>query len=217
MELVGIDVSRIVYLTQVVRPAGQFYIPEAVAKLVQRYSFAKYPAIGELSKNTFSFGMGKFVDIQIDELGIYGDGLVASARVPSEKLDAFVSDLLSWTEKEFGLVQATTAKPEKFIESAIVVKASKDLSLALRPNTAAVDLLNKAFLSNASGHGPYKLSGFILDCDPTELAGRRKPMRFILERRIGLAYGQNVFYSHAPLHTNDHVKLLAQLEQISSA
>lgn len=40
-------------------------------------------------------------------------------------------------------------------------------------------------------------------------------MRFILERRIGISYVENVFYSHAPVHTNAHLDLLAKLEEIS--
>jgi hypothetical protein len=95
------------------------------------------------------------------------------------------------------------------------VKANKDLSFALSPNTHAIDLLNKSFRGEAKRDGPYKLSGFVLDCDPADFPGRRKPMRFILERRIGISYVENVFYSHAPVHTNAHLDLLAKLEEIS--
>jgi hypothetical protein len=55
MELVAIDLSRVIYLTQIVRPAGQLYIPDAAAKLVQRYSFAKFPSMDELTKDAFTF------------------------------------------------------------------------------------------------------------------------------------------------------------------
>ena len=50
MELIGFDTSSVVYLTQVYRPAGQPYMPEAAAKLVQRYSFAKFPTLDDLQK-----------------------------------------------------------------------------------------------------------------------------------------------------------------------
>lgn len=216
MELVAIEMSRIIYLTKVVRPAGQTYLPDAVTKLLQRYSFAKYPSVDDLSREVSSFGIGKFDDIQIDEFNIYADGVIVAARAPTEKLDAFLADVFSWAEKELGMVQAATARPEKFIESSIVVKSAKDLAFALAPKTEAIEILNSAFANRAADGDPYRLSGFLIDCDPIQYLGRRKPMRFAVERRVNEPYSENIFFSHAPLHTAEHVKLLAKLENLST-
>ena len=43
-----------------------------------------------------------------------------------------------------------------------------------------------------------------------------KPVRFSLERRLGIPYNEHVFYSIAPLHTQDHLKLLMDLESLSA-
>jgi hypothetical protein len=212
MELASIDFSRIIYFTQRVRPAGQVYVPEAVQKLAQRYSFAKLPSVEELTRFPIAFSLGKFKDVQIDEFQIYNDGLIVSAKANTKILDAFISDLLSWSEKEFGLVEDSTAKSEKFIESAIIVKSTKNLTLSLSPRNDVAEILNRTFRGELAGVGPYHLSGFVLDCDPLQFAGRRKPMRFVLERRVGVPFSDNVFFSHAPLHTGDHLKVLSDLE-----
>jgi hypothetical protein len=214
MELAGIDFSRIIYLTQRMRPAGQVYVPDAVQKLAQRYSFAKLPSVEELTRLPLTLSLGKFKDVQIDEFQIYNDGIIVSAKANTEILDAFISDLLSWSERELGLVDAPTAKPEKIIESAIIVKSVKDLALSLSPRNDVAEILNRTFRGELVGVGPYQLSGFFLDCDPLQFTARRKPMRFALERRLGVPFTENVFYSQAPLHTGDHLKVLSDLEAL---
>ena len=62
---------------QVHRPAGQLYLPDALAKLVERYSFVKAP--GPEQALLFTFTVGKFKNAQIAELSIYNDGFIVSS------------------------------------------------------------------------------------------------------------------------------------------
>jgi hypothetical protein len=213
MELVGIELSRVIYLTQVVRLPGQIYLPDAATKLIERYSFAKYPSLDELAKDSYTFGIGKFHDVQINELQVYPDGIIVSSRADTAILDEFVEDLFAWGEKEFGLSRAITNKPEKHFESSIVVKAKTNLPLALNPQKDVAEIFNRIFRSEQ----PFQLSGFLLDSDPSRVKSRRKPVRFALERRFGIPFNENIFFSIAPLHTRDHLKFLADLDEISSS
>jgi hypothetical protein len=61
-------------------------------------------------------------------------------------------------------------------------------------------------------HEEYRPTTTYFDVDPVEHKTRRKPNRFTLERRIGLPFSQNVYYSQAPLKSDDHLKLLSDLE-----
>jgi hypothetical protein len=47
------------------------------------------------------------------------------------------------------------------------------------------------------------------------LKTRRRPNRFTLERRIGLPFSANVFFSQAPLKSGDHLALLEALEALA--
>jgi hypothetical protein len=119
MELQTYDVTRLIHLTQVQRPAGQIYLPDAITKLVERYSFVKAPNADQALPYIFS--VGKFQNTQINELGIYNDGLIISSASDTDFLEAFLNDLMSWSVQEFGLVPSPTA--ETYYESGIVVKS----------------------------------------------------------------------------------------------
>jgi hypothetical protein len=212
MQLIGIESSRIIFLTQVHRPSGQLYFPDAVAKLVERYSFIKKPGPELVLPATFS--IGKFRDAQITEFSVYNDGIIVSSGSDTDLLDAFIEDLFSWCAQEFGVIQIATAKPEKFYESSVIVKSETDLPAALNPQNDVAAALAKAMKAAKIAVTP-QLSGFILDFDPSVFAGKRKPFRVVVDRRIGLPYSENVFYSQAPFRTADHLSVLQSFEALA--
>jgi hypothetical protein len=209
MQLIGIESSRIIFLTQVHRPSGQLYFPDAVAKVVERYSFIKSPSPDQALPATFS--VGKFRDAQITEFSVYNDGIIVSSGSDTDLLDAFIEDLLSWCAREFGVVQMATAKPEKFYESSVVVKSETDLPAALNPQSDVTAALADAMKAAKIAAKP-KLSGFLVDFDPSDFAGKRKPFRVVLDRRIGVPFSENVFFSQAPFRTEDHLNVLRSFE-----
>jgi hypothetical protein len=213
VELVGIENSRIILLTQMHRPSGQLYLPDAATQLIERYSFVKGPTIDQPMPYVFS--IGKFRDAQIAEFSIYNDGLIASSASDTDLLDAFIQDLLSWVGKTFGFVQMATAKPEKYYESSVIVRSTCDLAAALQPQNDVAAALKPA-MESAQIKASFTMSGFILDCDPAEIPGRRKPFRFVIDRRLGVPFIENVFFSQAPFRTKDHVGTLQSLEDIVS-
>jgi hypothetical protein len=214
MNFIGIESSRIVLLTQVHRPSGPLYLPDANAKMAERYSFVKSPAPEQASDAVLTFSVGKFQDVQINELSIYSDGLIVSSPSSTDILDAFIDDLLSWAESELGLVQAPTAQPKKYYESSIVVHSMSDLPAALRPRNDLTAVLELA-LESAGIECPYKFTGFLFDADPASFPGTRKPFRFIVDRRVGVPFSQHLFFSQAPLRTKDHLNLLESLEGLA--
>jgi hypothetical protein len=213
MELVQIENSRIIFLTQVHRPTGQLYFPDAAAKLVERYSFVKAPNPDHHLDQPlpYVFSVGKFQDAQITELSIFSDGLIVSSVSDTDLLDGFIEDLMSWATKELLVVQMTTAKPEKFYESSIVVKSTSDLPMSLDPQNNVTGTLKTA-MESANIQSGFTLSGFMLDLDPGEFAGKRKPFRFVVDRRVGVPFSENIFYSQAPFRTQDHLAVLRSLE-----
>jgi hypothetical protein len=61
----------------------------------------------------------------------------------------------------------------------------------------------------------YEPSAFTLDVDSTKRASG-KLVRFTLERRTGVPFEENVFFSTAPLQTDHHVEFLGELEKLFS-
>jgi hypothetical protein len=212
MELTGIDNSRIIFLTQVRRPDGQIYLPDAIAKIVERYSFVKAPNPDDALPYTFK--VGKFRDSQIAELGIYNDGIIVSSASDTDLLDAFLDDLLSWSMKEFGLQQLATIPTEKFYESGVVVQSTTDLASSLRPKIDITDIVAEA-MKSAKIETEIKFSGAIFDFDVGALKRKRKPFRLIVDRRVNVAFSDNIFFSQAPFRTKDHLEILKSLEKIA--
>ena len=213
MKLLGIESSRIVCLMQFHRPGGQLYLPDAMAGLVKRYSFVKAP--GPEQALPFTFTVGKFKNAQIAEFSIYNDGFIVSSASDTDLLDAFLEDFLSCAIKEFGVVQMTAAKPEKFYESSIIVKSTSDLPGSLRPENDITGVLADA-MKSAKISAPLNFTGFIFDFDPASFAGKRKPFRLIVDRRVGVPFSENIFYSQAPFRTKDHLRVLSSLEAIAN-
>jgi hypothetical protein len=215
MELSGIDTSRVILFTQTHRPAGQLYAPEAIAKVIERYSFVKSPPPDQALP--YTFGVGKFQDIQIAELSIYNDGVIASSASDTDLLDAFIEDLLSWAAKELQLVQLPTNKPERYYESSIVVKSNVNLTSIVEPRSDLSKIFQPA-LKAAKIDAALRLSGAIFDFDSVSVQGlKKKPFRLVIDRRLGVPFSDNVFYSQAPFRTKDHFEVLASLERLSSA
>jgi hypothetical protein len=210
MKLLAIESSRIIFLMQALRPFGQVYLPDAIAKIKERYSFLKVPNADQPLPLTFS--IGKFRDAQIAEFSIYNDGFIVSSSTDTDLLDAFIEDLLSWAATDLSIEPLAGTTPEKFYESSIIVKAEGDLASSTIPGLD-VDRLVAPAMRAANISAPLKLSGLVFDFDSKDFLGKRKPFRLIIDRRIGVASSENVFYSQAPFRTKDHLEVLTNFER----
>jgi hypothetical protein len=193
------------------------YQPEALEKIVRRYLFAKFPTIEDLSKNERIFRIGKFKDIQISDFAIYGDGIIVTSASDSDLLDEFIDDLLGWSYEEFGMVPSVGSVPEKSYDSGLIVKSSVDLTKAIAPAAEALSAINKAYNSGRYVSSAMAYTGFIASVDDTTFPGVKKPVKFILDRKVGLPTDQNIFYSQAPLRTKDHLDVLRTFERLASS
>lgn len=191
--------------------AGTPYFPEVVADVLSKYQFAKLPTLDELltDGHTFKFQIGKFEDVQISEFGVYGDGITASGKCPTELLDAFLDDVLAASEKALKIVPVLAHRNETYYESKIVVKSEADLAALVAP--AAEGVVQKIVKEKLGV--TFQSSGMVFDCDPAAVTGRRKPVRVFIERKIGFRYEENLFLCIAPLKTKDHIDLLVAIEK----
>jgi hypothetical protein len=91
-------------------------------------------------------------------------------------------------------------------------KAEGDLASSTIPGLD-VDRLVAPAMRAANISAPLKLSGLVFDFDSKDFLGKRKPFRLIIDRRIGVASSENVFYSQAPFRTKDHLEVLTNFER----
>jgi len=63
--------------------------------------------------------------------------------------------------------------------------------------------------------GGFVPGGFSFDNDAHAIAGRRKPVQFAVERRLGAPFENNIFYCRAPLPTKAHMAALLLIEEVA--
>jgi hypothetical protein len=216
MDLIDIDETRVTHLVQLHRPSGQLYLPEAVAKLAARYEFAKFPVLNDLveRRESFSFNVGKFRDAQIQAFRIYTDGLVAESRSNSKIIDAFLDDVLHWASDSLGVKAAPTSAQERHHESALVVRSEKDLAKAMRASKQIATKLNELLHKENYPTREFHPSGLIFSADTSAPGSRRKETRFMIDRRVEVPFSESLFFSLAPLPTDDHLDLLTLVEDL---
>ena len=212
MELIGIELSKIVSLFLVSRPSGQPPLGKIGKALQERYQFALFPkTIEEMAADKIIFGHGSFKDIRIDLLELYPDGIVISAKSPTEEIEAFMHDLVSWADENFGLKRTETQTINLVYESHLLIRSEKPLLAAIEPLKGVQSLLKKLLFASTKMDIEFAPFGISFSADPTKLA-HMKPSRFSVERKVGPAYETNLYFSAAPLKTSDHLKVLELLE-----
>ena len=133
----------------------------------------KFPNLDQIQGENHAFGIGKFQGFQIDELKVYGGGIIVSAKCNTELLLEFVSDLFGWLRSEFDLEQAKILEPEMYFESGLT------LLLSWSPPKRVSTVIEKALARQAD----YQATGITYETNSEGLKTRRLPVRFAVERR----------------------------------
>lgn len=215
MELIGFENTQLTALFLASRVEGAPYLPRAAAALVERYSFSSFPIkLEELSGERVSFRHGLFQDAAIETFDIYRDGIIVASKSPSELLDAFVVDVCTWMETAIGLKRIETHDINKNYESYLIVHSEAALLKTLDGLAAIQDLIARCLKSANGLEVKFHPVSFALSPDQT-LISQMRPIPFRLERRAGVSFETNYYYSCAPLPTKDHLKVLERLEKLS--
>lgn len=212
MELVSIEPTRLISLFDVTRPAGQLFLPDAAMALVSRYSFVGFPT-KFVDVESFEFQLGKFNDGAIDNFTVYRDGISITSRSNTNFLDGFYDDLLKWLESAFGVVRIETNPVNRFYESNLVVTSKIDLLTSMQDTAPIGAMVSRKLHETSDLKLDFKPISIALGFDATRVAGV-KPIFFRVERRAGVDFSLDRFFSSAPLRTDDHLAVLNQLESL---
>jgi len=195
------------------RPAkGQPFALDVLMAVIRRYSFQHFPEkVPILESGSITLSVGKWNDVQIDELGAYNDGFVVSARASSDVIDEFLDDLYEFVAKEFRVTKVPKPQEARHYESSVVVEMDRRI-------TSKFDFLRGLYSDLADfrssyGHGDSEyVFGAVEAHSENIVAGGRRPMAFKFERRLNAPFDANYWFSSAPLKTGDHIATLENLE-----
>jgi hypothetical protein len=215
MQLSAVLLARAIALVETfdLNPRGKVYYPDIVQALVQRYGFQKYPTkIEELDEGKgVEFLEGKSGDSVIEKLTVYTDGIVLDGRTSTQESKRLIEEAIEWASKELGLYYERGMVRRWGYLSQVTFEANSLLLSALSPAVAKL----AARVASAF----QKTNGDKLDWEPTVLSiqidallRRVPPAGFTIQRRAGIPFPENKFFSEAPLETDLHLALLQQFE-----
>lgn len=219
MKLLAVRLARSIWLvpTYFLNPKGIFMRP-LIEAMKARYNFLKTPLdnlgpppAGEGYKFENGGYNSKSGTILIVSVTMHDDGIVVDTKSSTDDGDAFLEDLLSWGNKEYGLPSYAELPIKRIYVSELNVAFSKTPVIF---NSKLAPFLNEVgSIIGDERRGKTDFQGFQLSTDP-EFSD--KPPMFRFEREINTAFKENRFYSSSPTTTAAHIKLLERLEEVAT-
>lgn len=213
MELVSIETTRFTSLFLSARPVGQLYLPAATADFAKKYEFVEFPKSLEAMQATrVEFRHGRFNNVSIENVALYHDGVVVTSRASSNVLEEFLDDVIAYMTEQWGVTFTKAFSVNKMYESTLTFHSEKDI---LKPLAAMKDVGRSISdrLNGATGAAiDFHPFGIGLSADNAMIPSMR-PVPFRIERREGVEFSANLYFSAAPLKTDDHLEILDEWEK----
>src|SRR5271166_1810709 len=213
MELISVTKARSIWIFDFaeLNPRGKRIQTEFLPWLKESYNFSKFPSsqddLDETKALAFldgSFQASPKDTVSID-LRIYSDGFVVDSRSSTKVSDDFMDEVLTRVAGDFDLAYNPKIVRKKLYASELNVRCKRGLQTL---NPKLKDFANK--LSKLM-HSQVELSS-VAFWSEQRASTPFSPFRF--ERKLNADFSENRYYSAAPLQTEDHLKLLDELEMI---
>ncbi len=218
MRLASVLLARYFGLIQIgeLNLNGTLYYPELVKALVDRYGFIKYPTnFDSLDENKgVEFIGGRSGKHVIEKLMILDTGVYLDTTVNTSISETLWFELMEWAVRTFG----ATFQPEMIKRHVYVshLTFQSDVPiLAVNPILAKIGkVITSEVERNYGRHLEYEptLVGLHLDMESVKLG----TAPFTVQRREGVPFSENKYYSNAPVKTDLHLELLKMWERAMS-
>ena len=185
----------------------------------EKYSFQTFPKSNtDIDQETkgfvFKFGIFQSDDGPINvNFSFFNDGINAESWASTEKTDAFVEDVLTSAALKYGLVYGPDTVRTKWYVSEVTVRLDHPLKSAAPRMTGLCDTMTEIFQKH--GLPAFELTGIICAPDPTGKA--YKPPSFYIEKKIGVPFSENKYWTKSPFSTSEHLRVLRDFEQMLAA
>ena len=220
MVLISINLARVLWFmrTNDLNPRGLNLTSTFYPALLERYQFTAYPSVKELlasnKENPVEFSGGQFINSKGESVAVrvteFDEAVVVDTRSSTEDSEAFLKEMLEWST-QYGLSFRPDMVLSKSYLSEVIVRCDASVVVALLPELQTLADKVSAFVASPDGPMPYEPAGFSI---APNTSASSKPAPFIFERAGGASFKENRYFSRAPLHTDDHLQLLDELERI---
>jgi hypothetical protein len=135
----------------------------------------------------------------------------------TEWSDAFLNDVVNWTTERFGF-QKIVSGIRKVYSSTLVVDFERPLSRLIAGYEDISELISARTITLMPNQAPMQFSRLDFEIDKqTFNSGQVAVPKFVLERRGGVSFSQERYFTIAPMHTADHIEVLTEIEKLIAA
>ncbi|MEK6287947.1 MAG: hypothetical protein AABO57_19680 [Acidobacteriota bacterium] len=192
--------------------------------IAERYSFADEPDFSEglqsTRENGLVFEVGKLKSGShgaIDKLVITGEMVVGWAT-PTDVAKEFMQDLLNWGASSQGWRVTPTLFESLVFLSQITVEFDAPMGKLIRKLEALSGMFQNVFNRSYNSNQQIDFAGLFFNYDRTYLTAPLNQLSsFGIDRKLGAAFDTNRFFCTAPVQTQDHIKLLEEIELMAAA
>jgi hypothetical protein len=213
MELLNVAQARSIWIIETadLNPRGKNLFLPLSEWLKNTYKFTELPSIGDLEgQKGLQYKQGIFQREDGVEIGIqftvFQDGFVAESRSSTKDSDAFISDVLTKSTREFSLPFRPDLIQRKQYLSELVIKLKYPMS-NLNPKLQRIAARLSSLRPDLPPH-EFSAVEFAMDSTKTTT----KATGFVIERRINTDFSAGRYYSRAPVGTDDHLSLVEDFE-----
>lgn len=214
MEAITILLGRVLafFETVDVAPPGGLFFPDVVKEVVQGLNFQKYPRSFDewKAEDGAQFFQGKWGNVVVERLVFYTDGILLETKAGTDESRRIVLEILEWSREKLH----TNFKPEIIREWAYVSNLTfrSDVPLLV---TGPLERLAKGLTEEMAKFvlqpTVYEPIGVNLAHD--QLLRKHARASFTLQRRAGVPFADNKYYSESPVSSAVHIALLEQYEK----
>jgi hypothetical protein len=224
MKVITFDNARTTWLfpLEEFAPSSGANPPSILNAIAERYKFTQKPDVTtreDMNKNGLVFGIGQFatngVTATVNDFAICNDGIVAICRT-TELGEAFLNDVFRWVIDEFGFREVKNNR--RLYNSTVVVEFEQSPARLVAGYESLIRFIDARIKTVMSKPANLQFSRLDFEMDKRELAdGQVVTPKFILERRGGIDFSQERYFSAATMRTEDHIAVLTEIERLAAA
>jgi hypothetical protein len=158
------------------------------------------------------FLQGQHKATTITKFSLYRNGVLAQANARTDEIDIFLDDALSWAATELGF----SAFDEPVFRRAYLSQLGLELDIDLaQPFTDFLEFgrsISNAVRAYGQNTGEFEITSLSIHCDILSLDTPKPGTAFMVARREGKPYKENVYFASAPLTTTDHIRILDEFQ-----
>jgi len=215
MKVLFVGLARVIWLFDLaaLNPLG-ISLQAPIEGITKKYQFAKAPQnlLDLTEKKGLTFAAGTFQNSKsvpvLVSLNIYTDGFVVDTMSSTDDSTAFLTELIGWLSKEFGLQIPNN------IRKGFVSQIDFECDTSMNRLNPKLDLFIKQIESLARPADEktrrFDVGGLSFWTEDVNNPGAPAIVKF--ERKISTPFSANHYFSQAPVETEVHKRLLNEFE-----